>query len=63
MTVTLSSPSFQPGGSIPAVHTCEGADSSPPLEWGGLPAGTRSLALIIDDPDAPDPDAPRRSSS
>lgn len=60
MSLTLTSPAFQPGGSIPPEHTCQGADSSPPLEWSGLPAGTRSLALIIDDPDAPDPAAPKR---
>lgn len=60
MPLTLSSPAFQAGGAIPAEHTCEGSDASPPLEWSGLPAGTRSLALIIDDPDAPDPAAPKR---
>lgn len=60
MTFTLRSPSFHHGREIPAEHTCQGADTSPPLEWSGLPAGTRSLALIIDDPDAPDPAAPRR---
>jgi Raf kinase inhibitor-like YbhB/YbcL family protein len=41
-------------------YTCEGADVSPPLAWSGVPAGTKSLALIVDDPDAPDPDAPQR---
>lgn len=60
MALTLSSPAFHDGGPIPAEYTCEGADLSPPLEWSGLPAGTRSLALIIDDPDAPDPAAPKR---
>ena len=60
MALTLTSPAFPPGGAIPAEHTCEGADTSPPLSWSGIPAGTRSLALIIDDPDAPDPAAPQR---
>src|SRR5689334_24436564 len=55
----LRSPSFADGASIPMRHTCEGADASPPLEWSGVPAGARSLALIVDDPDAPDPRAPR----
>jgi Raf kinase inhibitor-like YbhB/YbcL family protein len=45
---------------IPAKYTCEGADVSPPLSWSGVPEGTRSLALIVDDPDAPDPKAPMR---
>jgi len=40
-------------------YTCDGADVSPPLNWQGLPDGTRSLALIVDDPDAPDPAAPK----
>ncbi len=59
MTLTLSSPVFADGGEIPAKHTCEGADVSPPLAWQGLPEGTRSLVLIVDDPDAPDPKAPK----
>lgn len=59
MSFTLTSPAFPPGGEIPVRHTCEGADLSPPLQWSGLPAGTRSLALIVADPDAPDPAAPR----
>lgn len=59
MRLTLSSSAFQPGGSIPAACTCEGANRSPPLSWNGLPPGTKSLALIVDDPDAPDPAAPR----
>lgn len=49
----LRSPAFPDGGAIPAAHTCDGADASPPLEWSGVPAGTRSLALIMEDPDAP----------
>jgi len=50
---------FKHQESIPARHTCDGADASPALAWSGAPAGTRSLALIVDDPDAPDPAAPR----
>ena len=59
MDMTLTSPAFAPGTEIPARHTCEGDDLSPALSWSGLPEGTRSLALIVDDPDAPDPAAPR----
>ena len=59
MTFTMSSTAFAPGGAIPAKYTCEGANVSPPLAWHGVPAGTKSLALIEDDPDAPDPAAPR----
>jgi hypothetical protein len=59
MALTLSSPSFVHGRDIPTKHTCEGQDVSPPLSWSGVPEGTKSLALIVDDPDAPDPKAPR----
>ena len=59
MTLTLNSPAFQPEGSIPREYTCEGDDLSPALEWSGAPAGTTSFALIVDDPDAPDPKAPK----
>jgi Raf kinase inhibitor-like YbhB/YbcL family protein len=58
---TLSSPSFQAQGNIPADNTCEGRDLSPALNWSGVPAGTQSLALIVDDPDAPDPAHPQRT--
>ncbi len=61
MTLTLSSQAFAANGSIPSLYTCDGQDSSPPLSWSGLPAGTKSLALIMDDPDAPDPKAPKRT--
>ena len=57
--LTLTSSAFAPNGEIPTVHTCEGADTSPPLAWSGAPAGTKSFALVVDDPDAPDPKAPR----
>lgn len=59
MALTLSSPAFAENGSIPKLHTCEGSDISPPLEWSGVPPGTKGLALIVDDPDAPDPAAPK----
>ena len=59
MACTLTSPAFQNNGEIPAVYTCEGEDISPPLVWSDIPAGTRSLVLIVDDPDAPDPQAPK----
>ena len=61
MALTLTSPAFPHQGSIPQVYTCEGKDIPPPLEWSGVPAGTKSLALIVDDPDAPDPAAPKRT--
>ena len=59
MTLTLRSDAFDHEGEIPARYTCEGEDVSPALEWSGVPAGTKSLALIVDDPDAPDPKAPK----
>ncbi|HKJ87860.1 MAG TPA: YbhB/YbcL family Raf kinase inhibitor-like protein [Gammaproteobacteria bacterium] len=49
----LSSPAFHPNGSIPTRYACDGSNISPPLKWSGSPRGTRSLALIVDDPDAP----------
>ena len=55
----LSSPGFTPDGSIPSKYTCDGTDHAPPLAWGGAPAGTKSFALVVDDPDAPDPAAPK----
>ena len=59
MSLNITSTAFAPNGAIPARYTCEGDDASPPLAWSGAPAGTRSFALIVDDPDAPDPAAPR----
>jgi Raf kinase inhibitor-like YbhB/YbcL family protein len=60
MSFTLSSTNFQAGGEIPTKFTCEGEDVSPALQWTDPPPNTRSLALIVDDPDAPDPAAPKR---
>ncbi len=59
-TIKLASPAFEAGAAIPSEHSCEGKDVSPPLTWVGVPAEAKSLALIVDDPDAPDPAAPRR---
>ena len=59
MPLTITSPAFAAGGSIPAKYTCEGDDVSPPLAWSGVPSGAKSLALIVDDPDAPDPAKPK----
>lgn len=61
MTFTLSSSAFADGESMASRYTCEGEDISPSLNWSGIPDGTRSLALIVDDPDAPDPEAPKRT--
>jgi len=61
MALALTSSAFSRSGPIPKLHTCQGKDISVPLAWSGLPAGTNSLALIVDDPDAPDPAAPKRT--
>lgn len=58
-TFSLTSPAFTKGGAILAKYTCDGDDISPPLSWNGVPENAQSLALIMDDPDAPDPDAPQ----
>jgi Raf kinase inhibitor-like YbhB/YbcL family protein len=55
----IRSPAFTHGGAIPSVHTCEGKDVSPELVFTGAPETARSLVLLVDDPDAPDPDAPK----
>jgi phosphatidylethanolamine-binding protein (PEBP) family uncharacterized protein len=59
MAMTPNSPAFQQNGHIPSKYTCEGEDLSPPLAWEGVPNDAKSLVLIIDDPGAPDPKAPR----
>jgi len=60
MPLRLFSAAFEPMGRIPRRYTCEGEDVSPPLAWSDSPpARTRSFALIVDDPDAPDPEAPK----
>lgn len=59
MTMTIASSAFADGAAIPTEYTCEGGDVSPELRWSGAPAGTQSFALIVDDPDAPDPAAPK----
>jgi hypothetical protein len=59
MGFTLSSPAFRAGGGIPSRYTCEGEDISPPLVWSAPPPATKSLVLIVDDPDAPDPGRPQ----
>ena len=59
MALTLNSPAFPHQGDIPRQYTCQGDDISPALQWDSLPIGAQSLVLIVDDPDAPDPAAPR----
>jgi Raf kinase inhibitor-like YbhB/YbcL family protein len=59
MTLKLSSLAFSDGGKIPSLYTCQGGDISPPLHWDGAPEETKSFVLIVDDPDAPDPNAPK----
>lgn len=60
MNFSLISPAFSDHASMPARYTCEGQDISPALAWSGMPIGTNSLALIVYDPDAPDPAHPQR---
>ena len=55
----LKSNGFTNGGAIPAKYSCEGQDISPPLSWENVPESAQSLVLIVDDPDAPDPNAPK----
>ncbi len=59
MSLTLLSESFTADGEIPEAYTCEGEDVSPHLAWRDAPKGTASFVLIVDDPDAPDPNAPQ----
>jgi len=59
MAFAIESPAFHDGGSIPRRFTCDGDDVSPQLHWNGVPGSAKSLVLIVDDPDAPDPAAPR----
>ena len=59
MQFTITSSAFADGQPIPSQYTCDGADVSPPMGWEGVPPGTQSFVLIVDDPDAPDPNAPR----
>lgn len=61
MALTLTSPAFAHGDEIPARYTAEGDDISPPLEWSGVPENARSLVLLVEDPDAPDPARPQRT--
>ncbi|MDE2236178.1 MAG: YbhB/YbcL family Raf kinase inhibitor-like protein [Gammaproteobacteria bacterium] len=57
--LVIESSAYSDNGGIPARFTCDGQDISPPLAWSGAPAGTKSFVLIIEDPDAPDPAAPK----
>lgn len=59
MALVISSPTLRHEKPIPPKYTCEGDDRSPPLYFGSPPPGTKSLALIVVDPDAPDPKAPK----
>lgn len=59
MKMVITSTAFESNGKIPSLHTCDGRDVSPPLAWTGVPGTAKSLVLIVDDPDAPDPKAPK----
>jgi hypothetical protein len=59
MSLSITSPAFAHQGEIPPEYTCQGRDRSPALAWSGVPAAAKSLVLIVDDPDAPDPAAPK----
>ncbi len=63
MSLSLTSSAFTHQGEIPARYSCEvkGREISPPLAWSGVPGNAKSLALIVDDPDVPDPKAPKRT--
>ena len=59
MSMSITSPSFTQEREIPARYTCDGLNISPSITWVGVPSGAKSIALIVDDPDAPDPSAPK----
>ncbi len=59
MSLTIQSSAFNHNGAIPSRYTCDGENISPPLSWSGVPENAKSLVLIVDDPDAPDPKAPK----
>jgi hypothetical protein len=59
MTMKIDSSAFKDGGEIPVLYTGEGQNISPPLSFSGVPSGAKSLVLIVDDPDAPDPAKPK----
>jgi len=59
MSFSITSAAFDAGQEIPKRYTCDEKDISPPLQWTGVPEGSQSLVLIMDDPDAPDPEAPK----
>ena len=59
--LAITSPAFSAGADMPSEYTCEGANVSPELHWTGAPAATKAFALIVDDPDAPDPAKPQRT--
>jgi Raf kinase inhibitor-like YbhB/YbcL family protein len=61
MALALTSSAFTHNGPIPRQYTCQGGDVSVPIAWTGIPEAAKSLALIVDDPDAPDPAAPKRT--
>src|SRR5262245_51131912 len=61
MSLSLTSPVLTHYASIPKIYHCQGKDTSPSLAWSGLPSGTKSVALVVEDPDAPDPAAPKRT--
>jgi Raf kinase inhibitor-like YbhB/YbcL family protein len=60
MSLSINSPAFASSGPIPQRYTCDGDGRSPPLRWSGVPDGAQSLVLVVEDPDAPDPAAPKR---
>lgn len=61
MNMSFKSPAFTQKGEIPSRYTCDGLNISPSLIWAGMPLATKSMCLIVDDPDAPDPAAPQQT--